>query len=114
MIRNLLMLAMLAGTPAHADIQDGINALGRGNYQKALEIFGPLAATGDWNAQGFLAHTYRLMENNVEAYAWYHAMAKCGSADARIELRMLEPKLADETIAEGKTLGDTYYDKYCR
>jgi hypothetical protein len=114
MIRNALILAMLAGTPAQSDIQEGVNALGRGNYPKALEIFEPLAMTGDWNAQGFLAHTYRLMENNVEAYAWYHAMAKCGSVDARIELSMLEPKLTNETIAEGKALGDTYHDRYCR
>ena len=114
MIRNVLMVLMLAGTVVDAELQEGVNALGRGNYPKALEIFEPLAMTGDWNAQGFLAHTYRLMENNVEAYAWYHAMAKCGSVDARIELGMLESKLRDETIAAGKALGDTYYDRYCR
>ena len=114
MIRSVLILALLAGTPAHADIQEGVNALGRGNYPRALEIFEPLAMTGDWNAQGFLAHTYRLMEKYVEAYAWYHAMAKCGSVDARIELGMLEARLSDEIIAEGKTLGDVYYDRYCR
>ena len=92
MIRNALILAilaMLAGGAVQADVQQGVNALGRGNYEKAREIFEPLAMTGDWNAQGFLAHTYRMMENNVEAYAWYHAMAKCGSVDARIELGML-------------------------
>ena len=114
MIRNILIFALLAGAPAEADIQEGVNALGRGNYPRALEIFEPLAMTGDWNAQGFLAHTYRLMEKNAEAYAWYHAMAKCGSVDARIELRMLEPKLTDDVIAEGKALGDVYHDRYCR
>jgi hypothetical protein len=67
-----------------------------------------------WNAQGFLAHTYRLMENNREAYAWYYATAKCGSQDARIELSMLEPKLSEATIEQGKKLGDVYHDRYCR
>jgi hypothetical protein len=73
MKRIVLIVALLAPLPAAADIQEGVNALGRGNYPKALAIFQPLAEGGDWNAQGFLAHTYRLMENNREAYAWYYA-----------------------------------------
>jgi hypothetical protein len=114
MVRTLFIAALLAAAPVLADIQAGVNALGRGNYPQALEIFLPLAESGDWNAQGFLAHTYRLMEKNREAYAWYHATAKCGSPDARIELYMLEPKLSSEAIEDGKTLGDIYHDRYCR
>jgi len=114
MTRFVLILALLAAMAAHADIQQGVNALGRGNYPRALEIFQPLAEAGDWNAQGFLAHTYKLMEENREAYAWYHATAKCGSIDARIELAMLEPKLSPKTIEQGKSLGDIYFDRYCR
>jgi uncharacterized protein len=115
MHRIILILAMFAAAaPALADIQDGVNALGRGNYPKALEIFEPLAESGDWNAQGFLAHTYRLMENNREAYAWYYATAKCGSKDAQIELDLLEPKLTSDVIEQGKSLGAIYYDRYCR
>ena len=91
-----------------------MNALGRGNYPKALAIFQPLAEGGDWNAQGFLAHTYRLMENNREAYAWYYASAKCGSQDARIELSMLEPRLAEGLIEQGREMGEIYHDRYCR
>lgn len=114
MRRIVLIAALLASVPVLADIQEGVNALGRGNYPLALEIFQPLAESGDWNAQGFLAHTYRLMENNREAYAWYHATARCGSPDARIELSMLEPKLSKKTIEQGKELGDIYHDRYCR
>ena len=114
MHRIILILAMFAAAPALADIQEGVNALGRGNYPKALEIFEPLAESGDWNAQGFLAHTYRLMENNREAYAWYYATAKCGSKDAQIELDLLEPKLTSDIIEQGKSLGAIYYDRYCR
>jgi hypothetical protein len=114
MIRFILIIALLMATPVIADIQDGVNALGRGNYTRALEIFQPLAEGGDWNAQGFLAHTYKLMENNREAYAWYHATAKCGSKDARIELYMLESKLSAETVEQGKALSEVYYDRYCR
>lgn len=114
MRRIVLIAALLASVPVLADIQEGVNALGRGNYPLALEIFQPLAESGDWNAQGFLAHTYRMMENNREAYAWYHATARCGSQDARIELSMLEPKLSKNTIEQGKELGDIYHDRYCR
>jgi len=106
--------ALLVATTAFAGIQEGVNALGRGNYPKALEIFQPLAEAGDWNAQGFLAHTYKMMENHREAYAWYYATAKCGSKDASIELSILEPKVTKKTIEQGKALGDIYYDRYCR
>lgn len=114
MARTFFLIALLVAMPVLADIQAGVNALGRGNYELALEIFQPLAEGGDWNAQGFLAHTYKLMENNREAYAWYHATAKCGSPDARIELYLLEPKLSREVIEQGKALGDIYFDRYCR
>lgn len=114
MLRFFLISVLFVATPVLADIQAGVNALGRGNYPKALEIFQPMAEGGDWNAQGFLAHTYRLMENNREAYAWYHATARCGSKDAQIELHLLEPKLSPKTIEQGKILGDIYYDRYCR
>jgi len=99
---------------AAADLQDGINAMGRGNYPRAVEIFEPMALDGDWNAQGFLAHTYLLMEKNREAYAWFYATARCGSKDAEIELGMLAPKLTAETVKAGTSLGEIYYDRYCR
>ncbi len=118
MIRSAILVAsivaLLAATPVLGDIQAGVDALGRGNYPKALEIFQPLAEAGDWNAQGFLAHTYKMMENHRQAYAWYYATAKCGSKDASIELSMLEPKVSKKTIEQGKALGDIYYDRYCR
>jgi len=114
MTRIILLIALLVAMPASADIQQGVNALGRGNYPKALMIFEPLAESGDWNAQGFLAHTYKLMEDYREAYAWYHASAKCGSKDAQVELSMLAPKLSDKIIEQGTAIGNIYYDRYCR
>jgi len=114
MYRLTFVLALIASMPASADVQEGVNALGRFDYHRALEIFQPLAESGDWNAQGFLAHTYRMMENYREAYAWYYASAKCGSKDAQIELMLLEPKLSPDTIEQGKALGDIYHDRYCR
>lgn len=114
MKRIIFIVALLVSTPASADIQAGVNALGRGNYPKALTIFQPLAESGDWNAQGFLAHTYKLMEDYREAYAWYYATAKCGSKDAQIELSMLEHKVSANTVETGTAMGDIYYDRYCQ
>jgi len=114
MKRIILIFALLASMPASADIQEGVNALGRGNYPKALAIFQPLAEAGDWNAQGFLAHTYKLMEDYREAYAWYYATAKCGSKDAQIELSMIEDKVNDNIAEQGRAIGEVYYDRYCR
>ena len=114
MKRIIFIVALLVSTPASADIQAGVNALGRGNYPKALTIFQPLAESGDWNAQGFLAHTYKLMEDYREAYAWYYATAKCGSKDAQIELSMLEHKVSAAIVEKGTAMGDNYHDRYCR
>ena len=114
MIRLFFIIALLAASSVLAGVQEGVNALGRGNYPKALEVFLPLAKDGDWNAQGFLAHTYKLMGNDREAYAWYYATAKCGSKDARIELYALESKFSAKTVEKGQALGDIYYDRYCR
>lgn len=112
---SLALLVLLgAAAPVRAGLQEGIDAMGRGNYPRAVEIFEPMALDGDWNAQGFLAHTYLLMEKNEEAYAWFYATARCGSKDAEIELGLLSPKLTKETIDAGKELGEVYYDRYCR
>ena len=110
----LALAALVAALPARADLQDGINAMGRGNLPLAVEIFEPMAMDGDWNAQGFLAHTYLQMEDNEKAYAWFYATARCGSKDAEIELTLLAPKLSVETVEAGKALGEIYYDRYCR
>ena len=73
-------VALLLATPVIADIQEGVNALGRGNYPKALQIFQPLAEGGDWNAQGFLAHTYKMMENHREACMFIYYIHTCKSS----------------------------------
>ena len=98
---------------APADTETGVNALGRGQYDKALEAFRPGAEQGNPSDQNFLAHTYVLLEDYEEAYAWYHLSAACGSVDAEIELEVLTRKVTDETIRAGRALGETYFQKYC-
>ena len=108
-----VLTVLVVCTPGSADTEAGINALGRGQYEQALEAFRPGAEQGDPSDQNLLAHTYTLLENYEEAYAWYHLSAACGSLDAEIELAVLSQKITEETAQAGRTLGETYYQKYC-
>ena len=107
----LLLALVCAG--AAADTQIGLEALGRGNYDRALNEFRPAAEQGDWSAQSYLAHTYQLMENYEQAYAWFHASAECGSADARIDRSLLAAKMSPARITRAERIGRDYYLKYC-
>ena len=117
-MKNFLVLigsltGLMLGFAVLADTETGVNALGRGQYDKALEAFRPGAEQGNPSDQNFLAHTYVLLEDYEEAYAWYHLSAACGSVDAEIELEVLTRKISNETIRAGRALGETYFQKYC-
>lgn len=109
----LFLGGLLLGLATSADTETGVNALGRGHYDKALEAFRPGAEQGNPSDQNFLAYTYFLLEDYEEAYAWYHLSAACGSIDAEIELEVLTRKISDETVQAGRALGETYFQKYC-
>jgi TPR repeat protein len=108
---------MLCGTGVPAcpcgSLEAGVVALGHGDYERALEIFTPLAHIGNQSAQSFLAHTYTLLEDYEQAYAWYFASAECGSADASVDLAILSEKVSEEQIARGKSLGRSFLERYC-
>ena len=102
----LTLLLFLSGlavwVPVSGDTQTGVNALGRGEYEKALAAFRPGAEQGNPADQNFLAYTYVRLENYEEAYAWYHLSAACGSIDAEIELEILSKKISVETAAAAR------------
>jgi len=112
---SIILIGMgLSGSPAtYGDTETGVDALGRGQYDQALDAFLPGAKQGDLADQIFLGHTYTLLENYEEAYAWYHLSAGCGSIDAEIELAVLSRKLSEETIEAGRTRGEAYREVYC-
>jgi len=75
-------LALLVGTPAavNADqLKEGTAAFKAGNYQKALELFKPLAEQGDVNAQYNLGLMYMagqgVPEDHVLAHKWFNLSA---------------------------------------
>ena len=113
--RVFAVVAMLMfASDVPAEMQAGINALGRGQYEAAIEEFRPHAEQGDPIAQNFLAHTYKLMQKYSESYGWYQLSAKCTqSIDAEVELQILKRKMSPQAIEAGDTLGQALFEKLC-
>lgn len=116
-MKRLLSLAalgaLMACAAARADINDGVIALGHGDYPAAVNVFMPGAQRGDPTSQNFLAHTYTLMEKFEEAYAWYYAAAHCGSLDAQIELSVIGRKMSRPSMEKAEDRGRKYLEAYC-
>ena len=82
-LQLLLVLGLLLGTQAivKADqLDEGEAAYNAGNYQKALEIFKPLAEQGDARAQYNLGVVYDegegVPQDYTEAIKWYRLAAE--------------------------------------
>ena len=107
------LIFCLAVSTAFASNEAGVEALGRGNYELALNEFRPAAELGDVSAQNFLAYTYLMLEDYQHAYAWYHMSAECGSLDADIDRAVLARKMSDTEIERAQALGSTLLDQFC-
>jgi uncharacterized protein len=88
-----LLLCLHTGV-AYADFNDGVVALMEGKYDKALQVFLPLAQTSEHAfAQYFLGRMYAAgqgVEQDVEAAAgWYRKAAEKGIGDAQYRLGRL-------------------------
>ena len=100
-MRRLILFVILIVVPASAvkaDVQDGIVALGRGDYNTALSEFRPLAEQGNALAQnqlglmyekglvypgyGFITHE----PDYEQAVSWYRRAAREGLATAQYNL----------------------------
>ena len=73
-----------------ADLEKGLEAYARGDYQTALEEFMPLAIQGNSSAQNNLGVMYDngqgVPEDDKEAVKWYRLAAEQGSASAQYNL----------------------------
>lgn len=110
----LVLAQVITWSGARADIESGVAALGRGEYDRALDEFKPAAENGDRIAQSYLGYTYQLMEQYEQAYAWYYTSAECGSVDARIERATLETKMTRARVAKATKVGTDYARRYCK
>jgi TPR repeat protein len=94
----LLSLAapVAAGQHDFITIEDGWDALERGDYKTAFQIFQPLAEQGDADAQYNLGVMYHNGEgvprDYAEAVKWYRLAAEQGDADAQHNLGVMYHK----------------------
>ena len=86
-------LILATGSAWARPIEDGIAALGRGNYADALRIIQPLAAQGDAHAQNNLGIMYEngrgVGRHYPEALKWYRMAAAQGLAGAQFSLGVM-------------------------
>jgi TPR repeat protein len=91
----LLAIALgFASSAAMADNMDrGILAFLKGDNETALQVFRPLAESGNKDAQYHLGYMYQtgtgVTKNESEALRWYEKAAKQGHNSASIQARVV-------------------------
>lgn len=97
-----IVLAIALGfvsTAATADdaMDRGILAFLKGDTETALQVFRPLAESGDKEAQYHLGYMYQtgigVNQNNSEALHWYEMAAKQGHNSASVQARVVSRTL---------------------
>lgn len=82
---GMIAAALVAGS-AGADVKQGVDAWSRGDYKAAVEIWRPLAASGDADAQFNLGQAYKLGRgipaNLPNAIEWFRKAAAQGHSQA--------------------------------
>jgi len=89
----IVVALLLAGPVYAAPFDDGVAAYDRGQYDKALEAWLPLAQQGNAAAQFNVAGMYEkgtgVAQNPAEAARWYLEAAKQGDLDAQLRIAVL-------------------------
>lgn len=87
------MLALLAQTVWAADFAAGVEAYAKGDHERALALWRPLAREGDPRAQYRLAQMFAdgvgVDQDEWAALNWYRKAAEQGSVEARYELAVM-------------------------
>lgn len=85
-VKFLAAAALLAASPAAADVKAGVDAWGRGEYQKAVAEWRGPAASGDADAQFNLGQAYKLGRgaptDQALATEWFRKAAVQGHPQA--------------------------------
>jgi|HubBroStandDraft_6_1064221.scaffolds.fasta_scaffold644307_1 TPR repeat protein len=88
-----LIALLLCGQARAGPLEDGVEAVDRGDYATALRLLRPLAEKGNPDAQINLGNMYfdgnGVPQDNAESVRWYLLAADQGSADAQIALGFL-------------------------
>ena len=96
LLKFLLTLASLflfSGSVFGDDVQDGINAIKRGDYKTAYKLLAPLAEQGVATAQNNLGKMYyyglAAPRDYMEAFKWFRLSAEQGNAKAQYNLGLM-------------------------
>ncbi|MDO4698621.1 MAG: tetratricopeptide repeat protein [Pasteurellaceae bacterium] len=96
-VKTLLLSSLLATAAFYAQalspeeqFEQGVTAYKQGNYQKAHELFLPLAEQGEAKAQFNLGVMYKegegIKQDDYQAFKWFEKAAEQGEAPAQIAL----------------------------
>jgi TPR repeat protein len=96
----ILSAVTLAGALGTADagpaVRQGVTAMARQDYPRAVAILSPLAQNGDPAAQAYLGYLYAIgrgvPQNYTQAAIWYRRAADQGHSGAQYELGLLYDK----------------------
>lgn len=112
-IYALAVLSLLSVAPAYADMDRGEAAFERGDFATALDVFRPLAASGDAEAQHFLGVMYYrgkgVAQDFAEAAKQFRAAAEQGHA--RAQSLLAEMYAAGEGVARSHETAAAWYQK---
>jgi TPR repeat protein len=90
---SLFVALVFCGTAVAAPLEDGLQALDRGDYATALRLLRPLAEEGNQEAQINLGNMYfdgnGVPLNYAQSVDWYLLAADQGNTDAQIALGFL-------------------------
>ena len=112
----LLSLLFIFSSVCQADMfTDGLNAFGGQKYEKAYQIWKPLAEKGNADAQYYMgvmfANGQGVKLNNIVAYAWYSVAAE-EQEMAEENRDDIEVKLSVAQLEQAKKLAKEYSRKY--
>ena len=86
----LTFLFLFSGSVYGDDLQDGLDAVEREDYETAYKLLLPFAEKGDAAAQFFLGQLYNegeiVPQNKKEAIRWFRLSAEQGHAKAQYNL----------------------------
>ncbi len=93
-VLTAILLGILAGKPVFsADLQKGLDAYDRGDYETALKELTPFAEQGNSEVQIYLAEMYHygtgVVPDNNTAVQWYRLAAEQGEVLAQFSLGVM-------------------------
>ncbi|HIJ37816.1 MAG TPA: sel1 repeat family protein [Rhodospirillaceae bacterium] len=90
---SLVLLGLAQGASVLAETDEGVSALQRGDYSKAMEIWAPAAEAGQAAAQYSLGYLYQfglgVSADLGKAKEWYEKAALANNADALYALGLM-------------------------